>query len=196
MRTLLGLTTLMLVLAAAVWWKTRAADDPSNLPPTTSSNSAEGVVTVGMKPAGSAESRNSRLGGGTFEEAASRTEPVRRGKADWSESRGDEAPKTPQGNDYLSGNQGTENPVPGPGAEPAVDPDPTPPTSPVAKDFVYQVAPGDTLYRIVVRHYGTAPESLVDAVAKANGLSDPSRIAVGDDLKLPTVPGFAAPQRP
>lgn len=196
MRTLLGLTTLMLVLAAAVWWKTRAADDPSNLPPTTSSNSAEGVVTVGMKPAGSEESRNSRLGGGTFQEAASSNEPVRRGKADWSESRGDDPPQPPAGNDDLSGNQGAENPAPGPGAEPTVDPEPTPATPPVAQDFLYRVAPGDTLYRIVVRHYGTAPESLVDAVAKANGLNDPSRIAVGDDLKLPTVPGFAAPQRP
>lgn len=193
MRTLLGLTTLMLVLAAAVWWKTRAADDPSNLPPTTSSNPAEGVVTVGMKPAGSEESRNSRLGGGSFQEAASRTEPVRRGKADWSESRGDDPAQPPADNEDLSGNQGAENPAPGPGTEPDLDPEPSPP---VAQDFLYRVAPGDTLYRIVVRHYGTAPESLVDAVAKANGISDPSRIAVGEDLKLPTVPGFAAPQRP
>lgn len=193
MRTLLGLTTLMLVLAAAVWWKTRAADDPSNLPPTTSPNSAEGVLTVGMKPAGSKESRNSRLGGGKFQEAASHTEPMRRGKADWSESRGDDVRKSSEGNDDLSGKQGENSLASGPASEPAEIPEPTPP---VAQDFLYRVAPGDTLYRIVVRHYGTAPESLVDAVAKANDLSDPSRIAVGEDLKLPTVTGFAAPQRP
>jgi len=187
----------MLVLAAAVWWKTRAADDPSNLPPKTSALASEGVVTVGMKPAGSEESRHSRLGGGTFQEAASRTEPTRRGQADWSESRGDDVSSTPNGNDDLRGNLGAgKGPAPGPGSEPVVPPASTPPTPPVAQDFLYQVAPGDTLYRIVVRHYGTAPESLIDAVAKANGLTDPSRIAVGEDLKLPKVPGFAAPQRP
>lgn len=47
------------------------------------------------------------------------------------------------------------------------------------------VAAGESLGRICAAHYGTSERKLVEAVAKANGLSSPDAIKVGQTLVLP-----------
>lgn len=184
MRTLIGLTTLMLVLAAAVWWKTRAADDPGQLPATTTSNPREGVATVGLRegdrttptPAGGGRATEAGFGpnepGGTSE--AGNTSEM----GDWISSGGDEPSK--RGSD----------PVPPPVVEPPVE---EPPAPPVLK---HTVAEGENLYRIVLKAYGTAPAALIDAVAAANGLADPGQLGAGAVIELPELSGYPAPARP
>lgn len=56
------------------------------------------------------------------------------------------------------------------------------PVPPRAHDapVIHRVAPGDTLYRIG-QTYGVP----FDAIARANGLKDPSRIYVGQQLRIP-----------
>src|SRR5690606_19497678 len=51
----------------------------------------------------------------------------------------------------------------------------------VAQSRTHRVAPGDTLYSIA-RTYSVS----VDALQSANGITDPSRIRVGQDLQIPT----------
>ncbi len=74
--------------------------------------------------------------------------------------------------------------------------DESPVTPPMPKPLHYRVAAGDTLYGIVHRAYGRASESLIAAVAKANDLTDPGHLVVGQDLVLPELPGYPAPRRP
>lgn len=172
MRTLLALTALMLLLATAVWWKTKPTDEPVSLPPTTQEDPYSGVVTLGTK-------------GKTNLADASFPKPKK--------------PVTDGGGDHEAGN-GSGNvvvvppkPEPTPVTPPVVEPAPVVKV-PTGKSYVIQS--GDTLYRILVRAYGTAPEELVDAVAEANAMTDPSALQVGATLKLPFVSGFQAPQQP
>ncbi len=53
--------------------------------------------------------------------------------------------------------------------------------TPTPEPPVYEVQPGDTLYRIAER-FGTT----VEAIVAANGIEDPSRIDVGQKLIIPT----------
>ena len=71
----------------------------------------------------------------------------------------------------------------------------TPPTPP-KRDVRYTIRDGDSLYKILRGAYGKANETLVEAVAKANRLEDPSNLNVGKVLLLPEVPGFQTPQQP
>jgi len=52
-------------------------------------------------------------------------------------------------------------------------------------DYELDVAPGHTLTSIATTHYGAASTELVEALARYNGLSDASALAVGQRLKLP-----------
>lgn len=52
--------------------------------------------------------------------------------------------------------------------------------APAGGSSSYRVRPGDTFWAIAQRH-GTTPEKLM----KANGISDPRRLRVGMDLKIP-----------
>ena len=64
---------------------------------------------------------------------------------------------------------------------PAPAPAPTPPTPPAAiGGRGWSVDPGDTLGGIA-GYYGLS----VDAIAKANGITDPNRISVGQNLTIP-----------
>ena len=167
MRTLLALTALMLVLAGAVWWKTRPVENMNHMPPTTSSDSGLGIATVGMKNASPAEA--------SF--------PVK------AKSDGDADHALPM------------SPAEDPNAAIAPQPDPAPPVKPTPKPPVNQplrhtVVQGDTLYSLVSRAYGMAPETLLQAVAEANGLRDPSALDLGQVLILPVLEGFKAPQKP
>lgn len=78
-----------------------------------------------------------------------------------------------------------------PTPEPEPEPEPTP-----SPGVTYTVQPGENLYRIVVRAYGTGPSDLVDAVAEANGMADAGSLAVGQKLTLPLISGFPEPQQP
>jgi len=169
MRTLLALTALMLLLATAVWWKTKSTDTPSTLPPTTQEDPYKGVVTLGTK-----------------------------GKTNLAEA---SFPKVYPPNDGDGDHEGSRTTH----AEPMLDREAAfaPPAKPaqnpviqVAAGKTYTIQSGDTLYRILVRAYGTAPESLVEAIAEANALTDPSALTVGATLQLPVISGFQPPQQP
>lgn len=74
----------------------------------------------------------------------------------------------------------------------AEDVRPTPPaaapkTEPKAQpaQATHVVQPGENLGRICAQVYGTSDKRLVEAVAKANGLTSPNAIRVGQTLVLP-----------
>jgi len=62
--------------------------------------------------------------------------------------------------------------------------------------LTYTVKSGDSFYRILQRHYGSADDALLNAVADANQVSDPSALSVGQTLILPVLPGQRPPSRP
>jgi len=106
-------------------------------------------------------------------------------------------PNTPSSNaPEEGGHEGSSTPA----KEPPIPPAPTPEepeTQPTAETHVlYVVAEGDTLYSILMRTYGKANEELIEAIAQANELDDPSALSIGMQLKLPAVEGYDAPQRP
>ena len=52
-------------------------------------------------------------------------------------------------------------------------------------DVVYTVKSGDTLSHIALHYYGDAGKSSYMKIATANGLDDPNKIQVGQQLKIP-----------
>lgn len=52
-------------------------------------------------------------------------------------------------------------------------------------DVVYTVKAGDTLSHIALRYYGSAGKASYMKIAEANGLADPNKIRVGQQLKIP-----------
>lgn len=190
MRTLLALTALMLLLATAVWWKTRPSDAPDNLPPTTAEDSLRGVATLGVKQE-VGQPRN-RLTDAQFPQGDDRK------TARPSDARGDHE-GNPSGASHIPADPRTIHDLPkdpAPVVTPAPKPEPKPePVAPKVR-VSYTVEAGDNLYRIVVKHYGTGPSELVDAVAEANGIRDASALSVGQTLELPLVSGYPEPKRP
>ena len=173
MRTLLALTALMLVLAGAVWWKTRPAEDLDNMPPTTISDENVGVATIGKEGSAPVEAnypkKSGSDGGGDHEG------PV---ELDDNNRSGEQSP--PDADDLT----------------PPAPPNELEPTPPVAVAITHTIASGDTLYGLVTRAYGTAPQALVDAVAAANNMSDPGALEIGQVVTFPEISGFSAPQKP
>ncbi len=183
MRLLLLLTALMLAIAGGVWWKTtRSADgDPNGALQT---DPGLGIATFGAAPA-----TNSGA-------APDHAPPV---AAPASSGRGDLAlpSEAVLRNPHEQATNG--DPKEPPTAANEVKPPPAPVTPPAAAapataDRAYTVKSGDTLYQIVKRAYGTAPQELVADVAKANGMKDPSALKVGQKLKLPSLAGYPAPK--
>jgi nucleoid-associated protein YgaU len=68
---------------------------------------------------------------------------------------------------------------PPPQVEPAVEPA-------VEADFELVVQSGQTLSKIARSRYGTASASVVDALARYNGLADADALRAGQTLKLPS----------
>ena len=64
---------------------------------------------------------------------------------------------------------------------PAVSP--PPPTPPVSNDKTYVVQKGDTLFSIAKKLYGD-PKRWQD-IASLNDITDPSKVRIGQTLKLP-----------
>lgn len=85
--------------------------------------------------------------------------------------------------------KGSTSPAPrnstSPEASAADKPDGAGKASNVAKPRTHTVAAGETLGRICAANYGTSDKSLVAAVARANNLSSPDSIKVGQVLRLP-----------
>lgn len=52
-------------------------------------------------------------------------------------------------------------------------------------DVVYTVRSGDTLSHIALHYYGSAGRQSYMKIAEANGISDPNKIRVGQQLKIP-----------
>lgn len=169
MRTLLALTVLMLLLATAVWWKTKPTDGSTNLPPTAQEDPYSGVVTLGTK------------GEATLADASFPKPP---------------GPPTDGAGDHEgSNNQDAVSSQPK--SDSALPPEPKPdPVVNVPTGKTYTIQNGDTLYRILVRAYGTAPEELVNAIAEVNAMDDPGALQVGATLNLPIISGFQPPQQP
>lgn len=63
---------------------------------------------------------------------------------------------------------------------------PTTTTDEVVDEVVVVVEAGDTLWALVYAHYGHADATLVDEVARVNGLVDPNLIHPGQTLRFPT----------
>ena len=95
------------------------------------------------------------------------------------------------------------DPVPGlsmtPGPEPAAAPAPppspgpapqAPPPAPPDAQATYTVRAGDTLGSIAQSRYGSA--TAWQAIASANPLVDPTRLRVGQTLRMPELPSLAA----
>ena len=52
-------------------------------------------------------------------------------------------------------------------------------------DYELIVEPGQSLSKIAAAHYGSAPERLVAALARYNGMDDPDQLSAGQRLRLP-----------
>jgi nucleoid-associated protein YgaU len=171
MRLLLILTALMLAIAAGVWWKTTRADagDPEGALQT---DPNWGVATFGAAPeTPPAQPAVAAQPAAAKENLAVPAEAVLRNPHEKA-TQGD--PKEPP----LAANE----------IKPAA------PALAAATDLRYTVKSGETLYRIVMRAYGTAPAELIAEVAKANGLKDPGALKAGQKLKLPSIAGWPAPK--
>jgi LysM domain-containing protein len=74
-------------------------------------------------------------------------------------------------------------------------PGPDPNTLAGDSAVIYIVQSNETMYGILMRAYGKASPDLIEAVAAANHMDDPSALNVGQSLRLPVVPGFPAPKK-
>ncbi len=82
--------------------------------------------------------------------------------------------------DGATGTEGTPKPTATPSPTPSPIPSPTPKATATPSTTIYIVKDGDTLLDIADK-YGVS----VDALLKANGLSDPDKLSVGDKLTIP-----------
>ncbi|HHB90713.1 MAG TPA: LysM peptidoglycan-binding domain-containing protein [Anaerolineae bacterium] len=75
---------------------------------------------------------------------------------------------------------------PAAGIKPTIKPAPT-----ASQYTIYVVKKGDTLYRIAKRYKTT-----VKALQRINGIADPSKLAIGQELKVPRPPSPVRPSAP
>ena len=167
MRTLLALVAFVLVLAAAVWFKTTPAD----LPPTEMAHdSSIGIMTLGV----------------VSNEATAESNSQPNAVAAVSESTENPTGQNPE---QPSADVIVHEPV-----TPPVIERPEPEAVTVAGPINYVVKSGDSMYRIIMRCYGTYSEDLLQHVSDANNLRDPSAIGIGDKIVLPLIDGVNAPK--
>jgi hypothetical protein len=170
MRTLIALVVLVVALAYAVVYKTSNNDEdqpPTQLP----HDSSIGIMTLGV----------------TSAEAASPADPESRAVAAVSESTNADVNVAP------------------PATKDVAVHEPMPPEAVTEADVVavteaggaieYVVREDDTMYRIILNHYGTYSEDILQSISDANNLSDPSDIGIGDKVTLPVIEGVGAPKR-
>ena len=153
MRTLLALSSLLLVLAAAVWVRTFRTDGQER----TEADPNTGVLFVGIPESVDAPLEHSLAA--DVDSPLPVPEEVT-------------TAQITQSIETLEADQATPT-------EAAFTPEPQP--------IHYTVGEGESLWGIIHKHYGTAFESLIQMVAKANGLNDPSMLRPGMVLVLPPV---------
>lgn len=172
MRLLLILTALMLAIAGGIWWKTaRAGEGDPNGALQTDPNL--GITTFGAQPETPAAPASA---GGASPVPAANASSEKAVPADAVLKNGHERATTGDPREPQTAANEVQLAVP---AAPGT--------------ATHTVASGETLYRIVLKAYGTAPEQLVKEVAAANGLKDPGALKVGQKLKLPSIAGWPAP---
>ena len=170
MRTLIALVVLVVALAYAVVYKTSNNDEdqpPTQLP----HDSSIGIMTLGV----------------TSAEAASPADPESKAVAAVSESTNSDVNVAPAATKDVAVHE------------------PMPPEAVTEADVVavteaggaieYVVREDDTMYRIILNHYGTYSEDILQSISDANNLSDPSDIGIGDKVTLPVIEGVGAPKR-
>lgn len=186
MRFLLVLTALMLAVAAGVWWKTTRADD-SALDPLAPDPSL-GAVTFGAQPESKPPAPAKQPAATPANLPAKEAAPPQPAAAPLGEAGPADATAPGSGRLPAGGGDPREPQTPANERPKPAEPPPAP--------LQHVVKDGENLYRIVLKAYGTAPEALVDAVARANGLRDAGTISPGQTLTLPSLAGWPPPKRP
>ena len=174
MRTLIALVVLVLALAYVVWNKTstNAEDQPPTQAP---HDSSIGITTFGV----------------TSAEAVSPADPGSKAVAAVSESTDSNVNVAPPATDKVV----VHEPI-----QPRLQPEivteaDIPAVTEAGGAIEYVVREDDTMYRIILNHYGTYSEDILQAISDANNLSDPSDIGIGDKVTLPVIEGVDAPKR-
>ena len=190
MRSLATLGGVLVLVVLAIAWKISNQVEAGQEP-----DKNTGRVTLGVSEEGS--DTPVRPAGGQANESDSPTLPA----GDNPETSGnDPQPTPPTDPDLGAGSGGDPTPPAGvPAEEPPVQPEPADPTPPAKEEIAgvrYTVQEGDTLYRILMNAYGKATDALIDSVAVASDLDDPSRLRPGMELVLPVVPGYDPPKKP
>lgn len=157
MRTLLALSSLLLVLAAAVWVRTFRTDGQES----TEADPNTGVLFVGIPEPADAPLEHSLAA------------DVDRANNQLSVLEDVTTTQIPKSIEALEADQVTPT-------EAAFTPEPQP--------INYKVGEGESLWGIIQKHYGKVREPLIQMVAKANGLNDPSMLRPGMVLVLPPIP--------
>jgi len=176
MRPLILLGALVAVFAGFIMWKTiTPTPQPAPVPP----NANTGVLIVGLPPET-----------GTDLAIADATTPS-------VDSPTEVATTSPENLSPLSA-ANPSTPEPSEAAFANTEPAGVNPATVVEKStpliVKYKVKQDDTLYRILRFAYDKANQELVDAVASANNMDDPSELMVGQMLILPPVKGYQSPR--
>ena len=173
MRTLIALVVLVVALAYAVVYKTSNSED---LPPTQAPHES----SIGIMPFGF-----------TSAEAASPTDPESKAVAAVSESTNSDVHVAPPATKDIAVHEPMQ-----PTLQPeAVTEAEASSIAEVGGAIDYVVRLDDTMYRIILNHYGTYSEDILRVISDANNLSDPSEIGIGDKVTLPVIEGVGAPKR-
>jgi hypothetical protein len=166
MRTLIALVVLVVALAYAVVYKT--SPNAENQPPTQlSHDSSIGIMTLGV----------------TSTEAAFPADLESKAVAAVSESTNSDVNVAPPATKDVA----VHEPM-----QPTLQQE-TVTEAGGAIDYV--VREDDTMYRIILNHYGKYSEDILRSISDANNLNDPSEIGIGDKVTLPVIEGVGAPKK-
>ena len=190
MRSLATLGGVLVLVVLAIAWKISNQVEAGQEP-----DKNTGRVTLGVSEEGA--DTPARPAGGQANEPEPPTLPA----GDTPGTSGNDPKPTPPEDPEPGSSSSNEPTVPAgaPADEPPVQPEPASPTPPAEEEIAgirYTVQEGDTLYRILMNAYGKANDALIDSVAVASDLDDPSRLRPGMELILPAVPGYDAPKKP
>lgn len=197
MRSLATLGGVLVLIVLAIAWKisnqVEAGQDPTD---------DSGRVTLGMipedadpdlRPSQAVSAKSENKGGQD-------TPPLPAAPEGAAPSAAEEIGETPP---FTPGDPSSNKPEAQPQPTAEDEPQPAPvevtPEPPVEEELAglrYTVQSGDTLYGILMRAYGKADEALIDSIAVASDLDDPSQLSVGLTLILPKVPGYQDPKQP
>lgn len=191
MRSLATLGGLLVLIVLAIAWKisnqVEAGQEPDEKP---------GRITLGVHPDDvDGSDRATKRSPASLENDSKPADGP--GPESTPTSKPTETPKTPasQPEPLQAKPQPEETAPPVQPQLPAKPVTPPPATEEIA-GLRYTVKDGDTLYGILSRAYGKANQALIDSIAVASDLDDPSRLSPGMVLVLPQVPGFDPPKRP